>query len=221
MRFSNFRSIDGESANAAGITGSAIDTRQVVKMSAQVTSSGTGTGSLQLQVSNTPEGQTPVFSALGSPVAITVAGTQLVAQQDMCYRHLRALYTSTFLNVTTVTAVADVAGSLNNKYFLASSTTADYYFWFSNGTGVDPAIPNRTAIPVVYTDDDTATTLGGLIRTAAAAKGWTVTGATTQAILTNTAVGATALGTAGNSGFTVTNTQPTSSISVDIMTLGF
>jgi hypothetical protein len=220
MRFSNFRSL-GSSAAVASIEGSAIDTRQVLKMSAQVTSSGTGTGSVQLQVSNTPDGSTPIWSALGSPVAITVAGTQLVAQQDMCYKQLRALYTSTFLNVTTVTAVADVAGSLNSKYFLASSMTDDYYFWFDNGSGVDPAIPDRTGVQVIYTDDDSASTIGGLIRTAAAAKGWTVTGANAQAILTNTAVGASALGTAGDSGFTVSNTQPTSSISVDIMTLGF
>jgi hypothetical protein len=220
MRFSNFRTL-GSSAAVASIEGGAIDTRQVVKMSAQVTSSGTGTGSLQLQVSNTPEGSTPVWSALGSPVAITVAATALVAQQDMCYRQLRALYTSTFLNVATISTVADVAGSLNDKYFLASSVSDDYYFWFDNGTGTDPAIPDRTGVQVTYTDDDTADTIAGLVRTAAASKGWTVTGATNQIILTNSVAGASLVAAAGDSGFTVANTQPTSSISVDIMTLGF
>ncbi len=39
----------------------------------------------------------------------------------------------------TITTVADVAGSLNNTYFLLNSPTEAYYFWFNvSGGGTDP-----------------------------------------------------------------------------------
>lgn len=41
--------------------------------------------------------------------------------------------------VSTITTVADVADSLDGTYFLLSSPTTGYYFWFSTGAGaVDP-----------------------------------------------------------------------------------
>ncbi len=232
MRFLTFSPISAALASAS-TTSAAVDMNQIIKMSAQVVAgSGTATGSLQLQVSND---QVPVdyqfskavftnWSNLGSPVTVSAAGATLIAQQDMCYRALRAVYTDTFANISTITAVADVADSLNSSYFLASSVTANYYFWFSSGTGVDPLIAGRTAIPVVYTTNDTAATIGGLIRAAAAAKGWTVSGASAQAILTNSATGPTLPASDGAAphatGFTIANTQPTSNITVKLMCLG-
>jgi len=50
---------------------------------------------------------------------------------------------------TQVITVADVGGSLNNKYFYINTTTAAFYVWFNvDGNGVDPAIPNKTPIEV-------------------------------------------------------------------------
>lgn len=230
MRFLPFSPISSAVASATS-TSAAIDMSQIIKMSAQVVvGSGTATGSMQLQVSNDHTTGANLFmnqvftnwSNLGSPVAITTSGATLVAQQDMCYKALRAVYTDTFANISTITAVADVAGSLNSTYFLASSATADYYFWFDDGAGVDPAIAGRTGIHVTYTDGDSASTLGGLIRAAAAGKGWTVTGATSTAILTNSVGGPTKLAADGTAQthFTITNTQPTASISVNILCLG-
>lgn len=230
MRFLPYSPI--ASAAATGSTTSApIDMSQIVKMSAQVViGAGTATGSMQLQVSNDHSTGAQFFgnqtftnwSNLGSPVAVTTSGVTLVAQQDMCYKALRAVYTDTFANVSTIVAVADVAGNLNNTYFLASSVTANYYFWFDDGAGVDPAIAGRTGIHVVYTDNDTAATIGGLIRAAAAGKGWTVTGATTTAILTNSVGGQTTIASDGAvpTHFTITNTQPTSTVSVNLACLG-
>lgn len=202
----------------------AIKTDQLFKVSAQVISgSGTSSGTVQLQVSNdvVHRGITPEptnWSNLGSAITISGAAIQLITATDICYNWLRAVFTDTFNNVSTITAVADVAGSLNNTYFLASSITADYYFWFDNGSGVDPAVAGRTAIHVTYTDNDTAATIGGLIRTAAASKGWTVTGAGAQVILTNTATGPSTIASDGTvpTGFTISNTQPTATITVNL-----
>lgn len=59
--------------------------------------------------------------------------------------------------VVSVTTVADVAGSLNNKYFFISSPNTDYYVWFNvGGAGVDPALPGRTGIPVAFAPNATA-----------------------------------------------------------------
>jgi hypothetical protein len=56
-----------------------------------------------------------------------------------------------------VVCVADVAGSLNNRYFFISSPSTDYYVWFNvGGAGVDPAIAGRTAIPVAFAVNATA-----------------------------------------------------------------
>ena len=51
--------------------------------------------------------------------------------------------------ITAITCEADVAGSLNSKYWLCSSINTDYYVWYDiNGAGVDPAIAGRTGIQV-------------------------------------------------------------------------
>lgn len=230
MKFTNSILLSSTTASGNSIS-AAVDMQQIVKMSAQVIiGTGTATGSVQLQVSNDLVTTSYLFkdtifvnwSNLGTAATITASGSVLIAQQDMCYRALRAVYTDGFSNVSTITAVADVSGSLNSKYFLASSTVANYYFWFDDGAGVDPAIAGRTGIHVTYSDNDTATTIGGLIRAAAAGKGWIVTGATTQAILTNSVAGPTlpASDGAAPTGFTITNSQPTANISVQIMCLG-
>jgi len=62
-----------------------------------------------------------------------------------------------FPEVTDFTTVADVAGSLENKYFTLSSPTTDYYVWFSiDSSSVDPAPGGLTAIQVGIALNDTA-----------------------------------------------------------------
>jgi len=57
--------------------------------------------------------------------------------------------------VTDVTTVADIAGSLNSTYFLISSRTVDYYVWFDvAAAGVDPTIGGRTGLKVSLTTND-------------------------------------------------------------------
>lgn len=62
-----------------------------------------------------------------------------------------------------ITAVADVADSLDGKYFTLMGT---HYVWFDGVAAADPAPAGLTAIPVAYTTGDSAATLAGLIATA-------------------------------------------------------
>lgn len=230
MRFVNFQPIIS-AAITDDIQSGVIDINQIIRMSAQlVIGPGTATGALQFQVSNdicanghmTPQVVPTHWSNLGSPINVVAAGTNLFAQTEMCYRWLRAIYTDNTVFSNTIVAVADVAGSLNNKYFLIQSGSVSYYAWFDNGTGVDPAIPGRTGVHITYTTADTASTIGGLIRTAfGSLPDFVVTGATTTAILTNTALGAVAPATDGAAptGFAFSSNSPTANASVTIMCL--
>jgi hypothetical protein len=59
--------------------------------------------------------------------------------------------------VSKVTTVADVAGSLNDTYFLLDTTTTDYYVWYDvSAGGTDPLIAGRTGIAVAISTGDTA-----------------------------------------------------------------
>lgn len=112
--------------------------------------------------------------------------------------------------VTTVQCVADVSGSLNNKYFLISAGDggSDYYVWFNvSGGGVDPALSGKTPIPVAISTNDTASTVATAVQTAVDAEAdFGATVLTDTVTITNALGGVTVDGSAGNSGFTVTVT---------------
>ena len=62
--------------------------------------------------------------------------------------------------VTSVTTVADVAGSLNNKYFYLNTVNDLYYVWYNaSGAGVDPGIGGRIGAMVAIINNDTANTV--------------------------------------------------------------
>ena len=106
-----------------------------------------------------------------------------------------------------VTTVADVASSLNNKYFLISSTTVDYYVWFNvGGAGVDPALVGKTGVAVAIAANATANVVAAAVQSAVAALSsvFTATVSTNQVTITNLVAGAPLSAfAAGNSGFTV------------------
>ena len=59
--------------------------------------------------------------------------------------------------VSKVTTVADVAGSLADTYFLLDTITTDYYVWYNvDAGGTDPLVPGRTGIAVAIATGDTA-----------------------------------------------------------------
>lgn len=69
--------------------------------------------------------------------------------------------------VTSITCVADVAGSLNNKYFTINTPSGSYYVWFNvNAAGTDPAISGKTAIPVALATGATNSTVGTAVKNA-------------------------------------------------------
>lgn len=69
--------------------------------------------------------------------------------------------------VRKVTTVADVAGSLNNKYWLLDTPDVDYYVWYNiNAAGTDPLIPGRTGIAVAGATNASANTLASATSTA-------------------------------------------------------
>ena len=112
--------------------------------------------------------------------------------------------------VITIQFYADVPPAhLNGKYFLISSTTTDYYVWYSDGAGVDPLIPGRTAVPVTFIDGETAALIAADTKAALdlVAGAPFVTDATTTTFYTITnAVKGPALHApgVGNTGFTMT-----------------
>ena len=112
MKYLSFIPLEIEDSSEATIESAAIDLSQILKVSIQaVVGAGTITGSIQLQVSNDiiENGylmkEEPVnWSNLGSSLALSAQNTNyLIAQQDVCYRALRVVFTGNPLNDAPVT----------------------------------------------------------------------------------------------------------------------
>lgn len=114
--------------------------------------------------------------------------------------------------VTDITTVADVAGSLNNTYFYLNSASDErqYYVWFNvSGGGTDPLISGRLGIEVTINTNDSANAVAIALE---AAIGAITTDFTTSILanvvtVTNADNGNTTDATdAGLTGFTITVT---------------
>lgn len=127
------------------------------------------------------------------------------------------------VEVTTVTTVADVAGSLNNKYFFLNEPNggAGHYVWFNvNAAGVNPGpFGSRVGVEIALAtgalDTEVATAIQVAVNPLTA---YNATVLTTVASITNAVAGLVTNATAENSGFTIGFTQQgtiASSISVD------
>ena len=71
--------------------------------------------------------------------------------------------------VSLITAIADVGGALDGKYFLISSANdaIDYYVWINvDAGGNNPLVANRTGIAVGVTTGDAASVVAGAVVTA-------------------------------------------------------
>lgn len=223
-------------------SGAAIDTNQIFGASFHMYFGDTNAaGTLKIQASNdidnaqylqgtfTPSKWVDIPNQSAS---ITSGSAALLTLSNMAYRWVRPVYTTTAAGVQIITAiadtgvkqiqtidtVADVAGSLNNTYFLISSVNLvskaqkNFYVWFDNGTGVDPAVPGKTGVQVTYSDNDTADTIAGNARTALGGltNDFTITGATNHIIAADKAYGrvTAAADSAVPTGFTFTDTTP-------------
>ena len=110
------------------------------------------------------------------------------------------------VEISEVTTIEAVSSSLNNKYFLISTTTTDYYVWFNVGTeGVDPAVAGKTGVEVALNYGDTADNVALAIETALETVGFTVEVVTNEAEITNDVAGAvSAVPDGGTTDFRVT-----------------
>lgn len=112
--------------------------------------------------------------------------------------------------VTSITCVADVAASLNNKYFFIYSAldAVKYHVWFNVATGgTDPAPSGSTGIEVAIASGATASAVATAVQgaiDALPAFGASVLGAVVT--VTNAATGATTDASDVNAGFTISVT---------------
>lgn len=132
---------------------------------------------------------------------------QVVAVTNSTHLRLEDVSTLAFAGTkeaSSVTAVADTAGSLGGTYWLVSTPTTHYYVWYDDGSSVDPA-PGGTGIHITYTDNATAATIATLTKTAldAISSAWNTVRVGAALTVTNQSVGITTDSAAGTSGFSV------------------
>lgn len=67
-------------------------------------------------------------------------------------------YAGTTAEKTRIKFFGDVGGSLNSKYFLINTAEdqVQYYVWYNNGTGIDPAIVGRVGVEIPFVNNDPA-----------------------------------------------------------------
>jgi len=113
-----------------------------------------------------------------------------------------------FHEKTSITTVADVGGSLNNKYFFMNEPAGGngIYVWYNvNSAGVDPGpFGSRVGCVVALATGVTANTVASSTRTVIQALAAYEASVTTNVIsVWNAAIGAVVDATAENSGFTI------------------
>lgn len=97
------------------------------------------------------------------------AGTEITRADGLTYTTDDILTIQTasaaVAEVTDITTVADIAGSLNNKYFYIYSPNADYYVWFNvSGSGTDPEIADKVGVEVPIVTNESAATVANKVR---------------------------------------------------------
>jgi hypothetical protein len=119
--------------------------------------------------------------------------------------------TGALAEITTVACIADVSGSLNNRFFfIYGASGVGYCVWFNvNSAGTDPSIPGFTSVPVAIATSDSANTVADLVAAAldALADFAAPNPAAATITVTNAAAGTRTAPDTGNSGFTLTVTQ--------------
>ena len=126
------------------------------------------------------------------------------------YTDFTDAFTGAAANIETITAEADVAGSLNNTYFWFYITTAQHYVWMNvNAGGTDPSVAG-TAHEVAFATNATAAQVGAAIVAVIDALAISAAGTTTM-VISSDAVGvnggpASDGAGAGATGFTFVNT---------------
>lgn len=112
--------------------------------------------------------------------------------------------------VTSITCVADVSGSLNNDYFIINTANdaIGYYVWMNvNSLGVDPMVAGRTGVPVALATNATATQVATAVAAALdALAGFVSTSSGAVVTCTNASTGSTTDAAATAIAFTISVT---------------
>ncbi len=99
-------------------------------------------------------------------VADMISGTSTITLTNGSTTNIYTFITPV-AEVRTVQCVADIAGSLNSKYFYLNSAknVNQYYVWYNvNSAGVDPAVSGKTGIEVPLATGATANTVATTTR---------------------------------------------------------
>lgn len=102
----------------------------------------------------------------------SISGTtssKLLIVNSVPYLYARVKIDNSAAGVQTVTTIADVAGSLNNKYFLLNSASSgvQYYVWFNvSSGGTDPMVANKTGVEVDISTNANANTVATAVAAA-------------------------------------------------------
>jgi hypothetical protein len=179
---------------------------------------GVGDYGTQLILPANLEGYTASGVLAGDYVEVTQDGSKAKGQYLKVVTvtdstHLRLTDYPTFAlaavaEVTSVTTVADSAGSLNNTYWYLSDTTTDYYVWYNvSAGGTDPAVGGKTGIEVAITTGATDTAVATATKAAldAVSGAWTTAQSTNMLTITDQTAGAANDATDGAvpTGFTI------------------
>jgi hypothetical protein len=108
-----------------------------------------------------------------------------------------------------ITCVADVSNSLNGKYFLLDTSTISLCVYFETTTATDPAISGRTSVKVGISTGDSASTVATKLANKLSTRLFDFNNvAISTATVTTTDINYVEVvaSTAGNSGFSISNT---------------
>jgi hypothetical protein len=136
----------------------------------------------------------PTVATSGFTISITTAGKGQKVQRE----------------TSTITTVADVAGSLSGLYFLLSTAEDQQlnYVWYRvNGTGTDPLVANRTGIIVDINSNDSATVVADKTVSELNDNGYVASNIGAVMTVASETYGPSSDAGAGTSGFTVVKVQ--------------
>src|ERR1051326_155728 len=138
-----------------------------------ITLEGRGTGSFSVPGAGDPATGSLTCASVADGDVASVGGYSVTAVDKREKTQVACNADDGAFKVTTVTALGDTAGSLNNTYFKftaknsGGATSTTYYVWYNvDSGGTDPAVAGATGIEVDIASGASASTVGSATRTA-------------------------------------------------------
>lgn len=80
--------------------------------------------------------------------------TTAVQNELSCETLITAFQTTPTEQISTIETIADIAGSLENTYWLLDTPKNKFYIYYSLGSGMMPSVPNREPIKILIASGD-------------------------------------------------------------------